>query len=258
MYTSMCFMSIVAILMIDVRTGALLQKDTGPRQCYQCLHNQSACQPDRRLQAPCPAHGLHCATVAKAPDFTSTLTCAASAAHPCTLTQSQQTLQLTCTCAGHRCNSPFTAQLRNKLLNFTLTMSNVNKTSLDLTDMFLKYFGNVSLNKLYEAITLKSTQEKRNNTQLPVYTSSTLKPNLVGSLNDINPPRAEALKHEATEPSDDEEDENEGSGSYEESRLRRPASAPAAPSSYLPANENKAPPLFINFILITTIFLVML
>ncbi|XP_047989631.1 uncharacterized protein LOC125228948 [Leguminivora glycinivorella] len=258
MYASMCFMSIIAILMIDVRTGALLQKDTGARQCYQCPHNQSACQSERRLQAPCPARGLHCATVAKAPDFMSTLTCASSAARPCTLTQTQQTLLLTCTCAGHRCNSPFTDQLRNKLHNFTLTMRNFNKTSLDLTDKFLQSFGNVSWNKLYETITVKSVQDKRNNTTTPVYTTTTLKPNLDGSLNDINAPRAEALKHEATEPSDDEEDESEGSGAYEDSRLRRPAAAPAAPSSYLPANENNAPPFFANFILITTILLVML
>lgn len=55
-------------------------------------------------------------------------------------------------------------------------------------------------------------------------------------------PRAEALKQQ-TLPSDDDEDESEGSGAYEESRSHiqsQSASAPAAPSSFLPAEQNKA------------------
>ncbi|CAH2054565.1 unnamed protein product, partial [Iphiclides podalirius] len=57
----------------------------------------------------------------------------------------------------------------------------------------------------------------------------------------IDAPHAEPLKHEATVPPDDDEDESEGSGVYDDPKSpKNPASAPAAPSSYLPAEENKA------------------
>ncbi|KAI8437649.1 hypothetical protein MSG28_011900 [Choristoneura fumiferana] len=242
MYTSMWFMSVVAILVVDVRTGALLQKDE-PRRCHQCAYNGSAaCAPAR--VAPCPARDHHCATVAVAPDFTSTLTCAAAAENPCSLSySSKHALQLTCTCPGWACNAPFTPQLRNHLLNFTSTNNTVN-----LTKTFFKPFINITKDKLYYTITVKVNASQPNNTQLPIH--------VIEHMNDIVAPRAEALKQEATEPSDDEEDEGEGSGTYDEARLRRPASAPAAPSSYLPANENTAPPLLVDFLLMTAILFV--
>lgn len=71
-------------------------------------------------------------------------------------------------------------------------------------------------------------------------------------LRDSERPRAEALKQQPTVPSDDDEDEGEGSGSYEESRIHNHAvSAPAAPSSFLPANENSASSLCKDFLAAT-------
>lgn len=116
--------------------------------------------------------------------------------------------------------------------------------------MFFKTFVNATKDKLYYTITIKVNASQPNNTHLPIH--------VMEHMNDINAPRAEALKQEATEPSDDEEDEGEGSGTYDEARLRRPASPPAAPSSYLPANENTAPPLIVDFLLMTTILCVTL
>lgn len=67
-------------------------------------------------------------------------------------------------------------------------------------------------------------------------------------------PRAEAFKHEPTALSEDDEDAGEGSGSYEETRTQRqPSSDPADPSSFLPANENKASPLAGTFLVITSV-----
>lgn len=91
----------------------------------------------------------------------------------------------------------------------------------------------MSKNALYKAITVASDVPGNS-------TVSTLTTGSDGSLSGM--PRAEALKQQ-TAPSEDDEDEGEGSGTYEDSRSHLPsqsASAPAAPSSYLPAEENKA------------------
>lgn len=71
-------------------------------------------------------------------------------------------------------------------------------------------------------------------------------------------PRVEALRHEATEPSDDEEDSGEGSGAEEDTLA--PAPAPAVPSAHLPAGADaathypEAAILFNSFITATLLF----
>lgn len=165
-------------------------------------------------------------------DFPSSLGCAAAAAAtPCSLVISpRQTLELTCICVGHLCNAPFSDILRNDLLNFSSPSSNDSA----LNEAFFKVsnFANVSESALYKAITV-ATDVSGNSTVSTVTESD-------GSLSAM--PRAEALKQQ-TVPSEDDEDEGEGSGTYEDSRSHiqsESASAPAAPSSYLPAEENKA------------------
>lgn len=156
-------------------------------------------------------------------DFGTSLGCAAAATAPCSLANSpRQILELTCICVGHLCNAPFALELRNELLNF----SSDNNSALAEAFFKLSKFANVSDAALYKAITV----------EIEVNSTMTTE---AGSLSVM--PKAEALKQQ-TAPSDDEEDESEGSGAYEDSKLHtqgQSASAPAAPSSYLPA-ENTA------------------
>lgn len=151
---------------------------------------------------------------------------------PCSLTNSpRQTLELTCICLGHLCNAPFSDKLRSDLFNFSSQSTNVS----ELTEAFFKLskFANVSESDLYKTISV-ATDVPGNST------ASTLTSVSDESLSAV--PRAEALKQQ-TAPSEDDEDESEGSGTYDDSRLHiqsQSASAPAAPSSFLPAEENKA------------------
>ncbi|KOB66013.1 Uncharacterized protein OBRU01_15289 [Operophtera brumata] len=213
-----------------------------PWEQHQVIqHNTTSCQHPEAgwLTATCPSARPYCATVGTAPDFASSLGCARAATAPCSLTNSpRQTLELTCTCIGHLCNAPFSNKLRNELNNFS---SSTNDSTL--TEVFFKLsnFANVSESALYKAITVAT--DVSGNSTVPTLTSSD------GSLSAL--PRAEALKQQ-TVPSDDDEDENEGSGAYEDSRLRlqsQSASAPAAPSSFLPAEQNKASALIAVFML---------
>ncbi|CAH2095289.1 unnamed protein product [Euphydryas editha] len=242
-------LSIFAIFVADVWTGALQHKDISLRRCHHCAH-KARCE---LLSSPvmCPAGQPLCATVASAPNFTSTLTCAAASEAPCSLIyNSNLALEMTCTCDGHLCNAPFAAQFQNELLNFSSKIP--TNTSAELTQMFLKssFFANVTKTKLYEAITIiREATEKQ--TKSVSAQSTTIGLTSIGNIADIAP-RAEALKHEATVPPDDDEDESEGSGNIDENKAH--ADAPAAPSSYLPAEENNVNPIIINeYLIVLTI-----
>lgn len=227
-------------------------------------------------------------------DFATSLGCAAAAAAACSLTLSpRQTLELTCICAGQLCNAPFSAQLRNELLNFSYP--NANESALTEAFFKLSNFANVSGSVLYKTITVDATptiMPVRNSSEVVTLSSMTagevtpraettplvvvmpraeempraiampraetmpraeIKPRAEAMPRAEAIPRAEALKQQATVPSDDDEDESEGSGAYEDSRSHiqsHSASAPAAPSSYLPAEENKAVHLSPNLLLL--------
>lgn len=117
-------------------------------------------------------------------------------------------------------------------------------------------FKNVTEENLYKAITIEvnkatTTEQKSTSPLTTVSVPATMNAYSIIHI-DVEQPRAEALKQEPTVPSDDDEDEGEGSGAYEESRVHNHAvSAPAAPSSYLPADENSAAPLYKDLLIIT-------
>ncbi|XP_053615994.1 uncharacterized protein LOC128678450 [Plodia interpunctella] len=244
MYSPMWFLTLVSLLMMDFRTGAIQQKDE-PRRCYLCVaSNTTSCdQPSSVTTVECAGP---CATVAVAPNFTSSLQCAAAAARaPCSLNYSGA-LQLTCLCDGHLCNAPLPTQLTNDLLNFSANLP--NKTA-DLTQTFFEIYSSANLT---DELFKPTTKTPLNITAVTTVSTTTVTAKTtVGHNENEMAPRAEPLK-QATAPSDDDEDESEGSGAYEETRSQRhPASAPAAPSSFLPANENKSPPLFTHLFLTT-------
>ncbi|XP_060806118.1 uncharacterized protein LOC106131430 [Amyelois transitella] len=247
---------IACIIVNTIQLACNTNIDAGQR-CYLCVANNStSCdQASAVTTVECPGS---CATVADAPNFTSSLQCAApaeGAPAPCSLNYSRA-LQLTCRCTGHLCNAPFSRQLTNDLLNFSSTFP--NKTA-DLTQTFFKIYSSTNFTgELYKAITvaqLTTTNAPLNITTVGTTSArTTIEPNKMSEI----APRAEPLKQDATAPSDDDEDESEGSGAYEDTRLHRnPASAPAAPSSFLPADENKSPPLYTHLFL-TTPFLMLL
>ncbi|XP_072933438.1 uncharacterized protein [Epargyreus clarus] len=247
MVSAIWFLSALACLIADVRTGPSQQKDVESQRCYQCPHanNATDCEHlEDLVQVTCSTELPHCATIAVSPDYKSLLTCAAATQTPCTLTRkAKDKYEMTCTCAGHLCNAPFTPELRNELLNFSYTNLPDNRTT-GLTEVFINStaFADTSATNLYETITQRIVTGV--NTITPVQpVTSTMEPNF----DNANAPRAEALKHEATVPPDDDEDENEGSGSFEDVKPQIPA-APAAPSSFLPANENKAIPVHVNLL----------
>lgn len=189
-------------------------------------------------------------------DFTTTLECATEQLCSLTYSQQKQTYKFICVCGSHLCNRPFSQELRGELLNYASSRPTQNN-SVDFTGPFFtsSKYVNVTKEGLYDALTLHDSTST--NAKLPdfnppeatIVEADTLtveqKHSEIRHMNEA--PRAEALKQEATVPSDDDEDEGEGSGSYEESRSqKRPAAAPAAPSSFLPANENAASRLFLN------------
>lgn len=181
------------------------------------------------------------------PDFTSTLTCASASDAPCSLIyNSNLALEMTCTCDGHLCNEPFALQFQNELLNFSSKLP--ANCSAVLIETFLKssFFANVTTTKLYEAITIVRGATEKQGASVSTQ-STTIGLASIGTSANLAP-RAEALKHEATVPPDDDEDEGEGSGNIEETKSQ--AAAPAAPSSYLPAEENNVAPLIINVYLL--------
>lgn len=186
------------------------------------------------------------------PDFTSTLTCASASDAPCSLIyNSNLALEMTCTCDGHLCNEPFTPQFQNELLNFSSKLP--ANSSAVLIETFLKssFFANVTTTKLYEAITIVRGATEKQRASVSTQ-STTIGLASIGTSANLAP-RAEALKHEATVPPDDDEDEGEGSGNIEETKSQ--AAAPAAPSSYLPAEENNVASLIINvYLLVFPIF----
>ncbi|XP_026735774.1 uncharacterized protein LOC113499472 [Trichoplusia ni] len=257
MCSEMWFMSIVALLVVDVRTGALQDRDMVPAVCYACSRaNGTGCEQAGSWQAvTCPADRPLCATVAIAPDFGSSLGCAAASQTPCTLTNSSSnSFQLTCVCSTHLCNAPYSSELRDELLNYTFTLS--NSTNVAFNFFQSTKFKNITEENLYKAITIElnkatTTEQKSTSPLTTVSVPATMNANSIIHI-DVELPRAEALKQEPTVPSDDDEDEGEGSGAYEESRVHNHAvSAPAAPSSYLPADENSAALLYKDLLIIT-------
>ncbi|XP_039760230.1 uncharacterized protein LOC120633903 [Pararge aegeria] len=248
---SLMVLSIVSLFVADVWTGTLLRKESSPQRCHHCVHNATSnCEHLTAAPVLCPVGEPFCATVARTPNFTSILTCAAAKESPCLVSfNSKLELEMSCICTEHLCNVPFSTQLRNELLNFSLR---IPANTTELTETFLKssVFANVTKTELYKLITKVSEA-----TESPIAFSS--QPTAIAlvsiGISEIGP-RAEALKHEATVPPDDDEDEGEGSGSFEEARTH---AAPAAPSSYLPAEENKSAAMDFNlyiFVFISSMF----
>jgi hypothetical protein len=163
-------------------------------------------------------------------------------------------------CTDDLCNAPFTIELPKKLQSF-LSSNYTNNNTSDYVEAFFK-FANITGDNIYRDITVPKVQP----TKAPAVNVSILIPALktvsihaLPHAVEIILPRAEALKHEGTVPSEDDEDDSEGSGAYEDSKIQRhPASDPAAPSSFLPAQINKAQHLIINFLVATPILLYLL
>ncbi|PZC76889.1 hypothetical protein B5X24_HaOG204028 [Helicoverpa armigera] len=254
---SMWFISIVALLVVDVRTGALQERDIRPARCHSCARvNGTACG-GTWPSVLCPEDRPLCATVAISPDFVSSLECAAARETPCSMRSSaNNSIEVTCVCNTHLCNAPFSPTLRNELLNFAFNLTN---SSADAAQTFFQSFvGNITKENIYKAITIEVTEATttiaRNSSHLTTVKTVPGTMNAESILRDSEKPRAEPLKQEPTAPSDDDEDESEGSGAYEEPRVRNHAvSAPAAPSSFLPA-ENSATRIYTDTLL-TTLFI---
>ncbi|OWR45483.1 uncharacterized protein LOC116774076 [Danaus plexippus] len=233
----------VALFAADVHTGTLQTTGISPRRCHHCFVNATNnCEPGDQITVLCPIGEPYCATVAIAPNFISTVTCAAASESPCLLRFNlKSALELICTCTKPLCNLPYSTQLRNELLNFSTNIQ--SNASDELTEAFLKssLFANVTKAKLYDMITSPGEAIVK-----PSFLSSQSTAIDLESI-DVEEikPRAESLK-QATVPPDDEDD-GEGSG-LEDSKT--PVSAPAAPSSFLPAQENNAPPLILNIYLV--------
>lgn len=134
----------------------------------------------------------------------------------------------------------------------------MNITSIKLVKTFFKMiFTNITDVDLYKRITVNVSASHKLIENSSQSTTSASVPTISKNSYSLTRqtefhPRLEALKEKSTVPSDDDEDENEGSGSYEESKSHSQlASAPAAPSSFLPADENNSATLIYNFYLIT-------
>ncbi|KAJ0172255.1 hypothetical protein K1T71_012228 [Dendrolimus kikuchii] len=247
---SMWLLSVVALLAVDVRTGALQQRDMGPRQCHQCIRsNLTTCeQPSDWSLTTCNADQPYCATTAIGPDFISALSCSPSIIPTCTLKYSENhNMELTCICTDSNCNLPFSRKLRSELIKFSY--ANVNSSNENITNEFFNFIDTNITDANYKRITVgHGTNEIKNVTRLTTVPVPTVTIMVLRHTIDVVP-RVEALKQNAATPSDDDEDESEGSGSYEETRSHQ-AAAPQAPSSFLPANDNKATTsLFTNILL---------
>lgn len=154
-------------------------------------------------------------------------------------------MELTCICNDSNCNVPFSNKLRNELLKFSY--ANLNNSNENLTEFFKSLDMNITDKEIYKRITVgfETTDDLlQNETKLTTDFVSTV---TTTGLKQAVLPRAEAFQQNAATPSEDDEDESEGSGSYEETHNHQ--AAPAAPSSFLPANDNKATCLFTNILL---------
>lgn len=193
-------------------------------------------------------------------DFHSSLICASVTKTPCSVrtsdNSSNPSFEITCVCDRNLCNAPFSSEWRNYLLNFT--SNNTNVKDLDVSALFLKYQNDTEETNMYKSITEgieAVTTAPRSSSQAISLIPAPATMNMNAILRDSERPRAEPLKQQPTVPSDDDEDESEGSGSYEETRVHNHAvSAPAAPSSFLPADESSASSLYKN-LFITTLFI---
>ncbi|KAL4717317.1 hypothetical protein ACJJTC_017204 [Scirpophaga incertulas] len=241
----------VALLVVDMRTGALQQKGVLSHQCYSCSRNQTCEVPSTTVV--CPAEKPLCSTFAVAPNFTSELGCAAFAKSPCSLIRnSDKTFEFSCVCMDNMCNAPFSLELEKKLVSFS--NSQISNNSTQYKDMFLK-FANISGDRMYRATPIVNANSTLNSSLVNTAPKkSTGEDSKVGHIIEMLP-RAEPLKNLATAPSEDDEDDSEGSGAYEETKSHRPASDPAAPSSFLPARENKASHLLANLLVATPILI---
>ncbi|XP_021207031.1 uncharacterized protein LOC105842361 [Bombyx mori] len=247
MCSTMWFVCAIIFVVADIRTGALQQHGMKPQQCHQCTaSNTTSCELHTDwTNIVCPNDRPHCGTIATGPRFASSLTCSATNNTSCSLVYSTgTTLELTCTCLEKFCNLPFAPKLQTELLNF----SSKYNDSENLTETFFKrsIFANSTDLSLYKEITseLEEATElpMRNSSQHTTFsmTTTTLVIENVSKHPEVMP-HPIALKQNPSVPSDDDEDESEGSGSYEEPRSRNHASSvPAAPSSFLPANESNA------------------
>ncbi|CAB3233546.1 unnamed protein product [Arctia plantaginis] len=230
-----------------------------PSQCYNCRANDTTSCEDSSswTLVTCTTKRPLCATTASAPDFHSSLICAPVVNTPCTVrTPSNSSFVVMWVCNTHLCNVPFPPQWRNVLINFP--SNNTDMKQLNICNSLFKYANNTNQDKTpKEKITeeSKAPQATARTSLEPTLVSVPTKMNVQLMLRDSERPRAEALKQQPTVPSDDDEDESEGSGSYEESKIHNNAvSAPAAPSSFLPANENSATSLCKDF-LVATLFI---
>ncbi|XP_050680894.1 uncharacterized protein LOC126976531 isoform X2 [Leptidea sinapis] len=236
MFPSMWILCIT-FLMLDVRIEALPQK-ANPLECYQCSDDQLNCT-DPLPTARCSPE-QYCTTIATAPNFTSILTCASARKTPCTLERKEEQIVLTCICMWNLCNAPINQHLKHSLLNYSSNFP--ANSSSDLTETFLNsLFANGELNEFVP----------KGNKSLIAPIKETHSSGFVDAnkLLNVSLPKAEALKHQVTVPPDDDEDENEGSGTAVEDSKAVP-SAPAAPSSYLPADKSIATYDVISHILI--------
>ncbi|XP_013165834.1 PREDICTED: uncharacterized protein LOC106116512 [Papilio xuthus] len=251
MWTSMWFTSVLAILVADIRTGAFQNKEVEGRQCYQCpTANTTACS-QQKVAVSCPLEQPYCGTVAVGPHFDSLLKCLPEFKSSCTMKLiSNSIFELSCVCSGVLCNAPFTKTTQTRLMEFA--KSNTVDNSSDVTKAFYKYFKLENTTDIYKAV----TNEEVKTTVSYATMSSVTKLNDVliintNHTNEIDLPHAEPLKHEATVPPDDDEDETEGSGTYDDTKTpKNTVSAPAAPSSFLPAEENKASKVVQNILFI--------
>lgn len=195
-------------------------------------------------------------------DFTSEVTCAATAEKPCSLTYSNEQYTMLCVCTTHLCNAPFSAQLRQELIDFSRTNIPYNGSGTDFVEGLwnVSHYGNTvdDSGSIYKLITVPIKQtiifpKTTMTTTKTQWMNLTSEMSVVAMLGEI--PRAEAFKNEATVPSSDDEDDVEGSGSYENTNSPHSPSAPAAPSSYLPADENGAAILALDLATLASLLL---
>ncbi|XP_026332329.1 uncharacterized protein LOC113239507 [Hyposmocoma kahamanoa] len=261
-----------AFLLTEYYAEAASSKDVVSRRCHQCGVDtdvkEGVGEPCGSRLGPvratlCPADQPYCATVATSPNFTSVVTCAATAEKPCSLTYSDEQYTMLCVCTSHLCNAPFSSQLRQELIDFSRTHIPRNGSGTD----FVEALWNVSrygdtvddTDSIYKLITVPIKQtiffpKTTTITSKTQWVNLTSEMSVVAMLGEI--PRAEAFKNEATVPSSDDEDFVEGSGSYGNTHAQHHSpSAPAAPSSYLPADENGAATLALDLATLASLLL---
>lgn len=190
------------------------------------------------------------------------VTCAATAEKPCSLNYSDEQYIMSCVCTSHLCNAPFSAQLRQELIDFSRTFIPHNGSGVDFVEALWnvsRYGDTVDDSDIYKLITVPIKQtiffpKTTTITSKNQWLNLTSEMSVVAMLGEL--PRAEAFKNEATVPSSDDEDFIEGSGSYENTHTQdNSPSAPAAPSSYLPADENGAATLALDLATLASLLL---